>query len=553
MDVLRREKIMEKRTKVFILLGVVLAMLLSSLDQTIVSTAMPHIVRELGGLSHLSWVFTAYMLASTVTVPIYGKLSDIYSRKTMFILAIGIFLAGSILSGLSQNMTELILFRGIQGIGGGAMMVNAMAIIADVFPPAERAKYQGVLGGVFGLASIAGPLLGGWITDNASWRWAFYVNIPVGIVAVMVLMYAMPRIAHDLKNRSIDYIGAALLMLTLVPLLLGLTWGGDQFAWQSWQILTLFMTAAFALFGFIFVERKAKDPIITLSLFKNRAFVVSNLAIFLTAMGMFGAIVYIPIFAQGVVGTSATSSGFIMTPMMISLILASVVSGQIVARTERYKVLTAVGILIALAGMLLFSTIGVETTQLTLSLYMIVMGAGLGTTMPIFPLVVQSAFGVEKLGEVTASTQLFRNVGGTVGTAILGGIMNNELSARAEELAQEPFARAIQSLNVPGFAVNKEFMQALLSEEGRVAVLAHLPPNLLPLFENFVDSIKVAFSTSVDHLFIGSAVLMGCAFIAVLFLPVIKLRKSHRPALTEAGLELEVELGQSDKRHEPKL
>src|ERR1035437_11046385 len=263
---------MKKPNRTIILVGVITAMLLSALDQTIVSTAMPQIVTQLNGLSHLSWVFTAYMLASTVTVPIYGKLSDIFGRKWLFILGIAVFMIGSILSGLSQTMTQLILFRGLQGIGAGAMMVNSLAIIGDLYSPQERGKFQGLMGGVVGLATIVGPLVGGWLTDNWSWRWVFYVNIPVGIIAIAILIFAMPKIVRDVKSRAIDFAGALLLSAGLVPLLLAFTWAGSQYSWGSWEIISLLAVAAVALFSFGMVERRVGEPILALSLFQNKVF-----------------------------------------------------------------------------------------------------------------------------------------------------------------------------------------------------------------------------------------------------------------------------------------
>ncbi|HEU4634320.1 MAG TPA: MDR family MFS transporter, partial [Flavisolibacter sp.] len=393
---------MEQQTsKWMILSGVILAMLLSSLDQTIISTAMPTIVQELHGLEHMSWVFTAYMLGSTVTVPIYGKLSDILGRRNLYIIGIVIFLAGSVLCGLSQNMTQLILFRGLQGIGGGAMMVNSFAIIGDVFPPAERGKYQGMIGGVFGLSSVAGPLLGGWITDNTSWRWVFYVNIPLGIIAIAVLSAALPKILAHTRDRRIDWLGAFFIAATLVPLLLSLVWGGSVYRWTSWQIFMSLILAFVSLIAFIRIEKRVANPILSLDLFKNKVFLVSVCALFFISMGMFGAILYIPIFSQGVIGGSATHAGLVLTPMMLSLVTASTISGQIISRTGKYKALTIVGTAITVGALFYFSTINENTTNTSLIIRMIILGLGLGSTMPIFTLAVQSAFPKEQLGEVT--------------------------------------------------------------------------------------------------------------------------------------------------------
>lgn len=550
---------MKSSGKLAILSGVILAMLLSSLDQTIVATAMPTIVRELKGLEHFSWVFTAYMLGSTVTVPIYGKLSDMFGRRNLYLLAIVIFLGGSVLCGLSQNMTQLIFFRALQGIGGGAMMVNSFAIIGEVFPPAERGKYQGMIGGVFGLSSVAGPLLGGWITDHTSWRWVFYVNIPVGIIAMIVLSAALPKIAAHLRNKKIDWWGSLFITISLVPLLLSLVWGGSLYAWSSWQIISCLVTSIISLIIFIRVENRAINPILSPGLFRNRVFVVSVCTLFLTTMGMFGAIVFIPVFSQGVIGGSATHAGMVLTPLMLSLIAASTISGRIISKTGRYKFLAIAGIAIILVGLFYFSTINIHTRNGDLIVRMIILGIGLGTTMPIFTLAVQSAFPRERLGEVTAGTQLFRNIGGTVGSAVLGGIMNMRLSTEMDSMKNEPFLTEIQKFKPAGSpqALNGSFIQSVLNPESQQQIrgmLGKLPagdhPVVMNDFDHFINSSKLAFSRAVDDVFLVAGAVTLVAFFLVFFLPEIPLRASHKPALEEAGVELEDELGQSDEEYQ---
>jgi EmrB/QacA subfamily drug resistance transporter len=553
-----------KQSTPLILAGVMLSMILASLDQTIVATAMPRIVEEFQGLSHLSWVFTSYMLATAVTVPIYGKLTDIFGRRTLLLFAIVIFLVGSMLSGLSQNMTQLIFCRALQGIGSGAIMVNAFSVIGDLFPPAQRGKVQGLFGAVFGITAVAGPLLGGWLTDNFSWRWIFYVNVPVGLAALVVIFLGMaPKIAnpHEAKNRSIDYLGALLLAATLVPLLLALVWGGSQYPWGSVEVVSLLLVSVIALAGFIWREFKAKDPIVSMALFKNQVFTISIIATFLASLGMFGSILFIPVFAQGVAGFSATNSGLILMPMMLSIVAGSMFSGQVMSRTGNYKVLAIVGMGIATIGMLLFSQINETTTQFSLILRMITMGVGLGLTMPIFTLAVQNAFTHDKLGQVTAGIQLFRTVGATVGGAVLGGVMNAGLDSRLTNIQSDPFVVLSQQAN-PGVPVNidSNTIQTFLSSAGQAQIRAGIEQApaairdaLSTAFNNFLEILKTAFSGSIDEVFIIGAILMAVAFVAVFFLPQIALRKSHHPMPEELGVELETVLGQSDQRHEPEL
>lgn len=550
-------------SRAFILLGALLGTLLFSLDQLVVATAMPQIVRELNGLSQLSWVFTAYMLTSTVTIPIYGKLSDVFGRRGSYILGIAVFLVGSILSGISQNMTELILFRALQGIGGGAMMVTAVAIVGDIFSPAERAKWQGLNMGMYGIATIAGPVLGGWLTDNFSWRWVFYINIPIGILAIVIAAAYMPRIARRVQDRAVDLPGALLIATGLAPLLLALTWGGDKYPWASWQVVVLLFVAVSALFTLVLVEQKTHDPILSLSLFKNKTYTISIMATFLTHSGLYGALLYIPLFAQGVIGMSATNSGLILMPMMIGLISASVLSGLIVSGTGKYKVLTIIGMIVTVLGMALLVQIGVKTTNIALSWRMVILGIGMGVGMTIFITMVQSAFGQEKLGEVTAGYQLFRNIGGTVGTAILGGVLNSQLASQLASIQSDPFIAMLKQLD-PAAALTKigvNTIQGFLSKDGQAqirAMIAKAPQDmqsqLSTSFDHFLNTIKTAFSHSVDHVFIISTILMVAALVLVFFLPQIPLRRGKHSALEEAELESGTEIGtQTDSKDRPQL
>jgi EmrB/QacA subfamily drug resistance transporter len=491
------------RQKIPIMLAVMSGMLLAALDQTIVSTALPRIVSELHGLKDLSWVVTAYLLTSTISVPISGKLSDIYGRKKLFLLSIFIFVAGSALSGISQNMAELIGFRALQGIGAGMLMSNAFAVIGDLFTPAERGRWQGIIGGVFGLASVIGPLLGGYLTDHASWRWNFYINVPVGILAFFMISSLMPHIESDKKNQKIDYLGAGLLAGGLSSLLLGFVWGGNQYAWGSFEVVGILALSAVLLASFTWVEhRHAKDPILPLSLFKNQIFSLSMLIVFLIGIAMFGAILYIPLFAQDVLGRSATNSGVILTPMVLSLVIVSVFAGQLVSRTGRYKIPAIAGMALVTIGLLWLGSVNTATTGAQLTERMILVGAGLGFGMPIFNLIVQNAFPHSLLGIATASTQLFRSIGATIGVAIMGSLLNNHLA---------------HQLSGSGLHVSASQLQTLNS--------SNTPPAL-----------RAALSSSISHVFLIGGLIVSLAFFATFFLKEIPLKTSHDyPTASEGG------------------
>jgi len=515
---------------ILVVAGVMLGMLLSSLDQTVVGTAMPRIVADLNGLQHYAWVFTAYMLASTVTVPIYGKLSDIYGRRIFFLAGMVLFLVGSALSGMSHSMTQLILFRGLQGLGAGGMMPIAMAIIGDVFPPAERGKWQGLMMAVFGLSTIVGPTTGGWLTDNWGWRWVFYVNMPVGALAILTAGIALPR-AGRRREHTIDYLGAAALVAGAVPLLLAFSWGGTTYPWGSWQVVSLFVFSVIALIATFFIERRAAEPIISPELFKNRVFSVSTVATFLVSAGMFGAIMYIPLFIQGVLGESATNSGAVLTPMMLGFIVSSVIGGQLMSRTGRYKVMALLGFVVAAIGMFLLSQMTVGATSGLVVRNMVITGLGIGVMMSLFTIVVQNSFPFQRMGEVTANLQFFRSIGGTIGVAVLGTVMTNRFnSAFVTNLPA-----AIKQVVPAGQLAQLQNPQILLAPgitDQIQQVFASTGPQGQQLFQQFMLALRQSLTTAITSLFLISTVAMVLAFLVTLFLEEIPLRKSfHESAV----------------------
>lgn len=409
--------------RTILLIGLIIAMFFSALDGTIVGTAMPKIVGDLGGLSMMTWLTTAYLLTSTTIVPIAGKLSDLLGRRVVYVAGLIIFMGASALCGMAHNMTELIIYRGIQGIGGGIMMPMAMIVIGDTFTGEQRAKFQGIFGGIYGLASVIGPQIGGWIVDSLNWKWVFYINLPVGILATIFIALGLQKHKHT-GPIHFDIAGMFTMMVGTVSLLLALSLGGKDYDWNSWQIIGLFTLAAIGLVSFVIVERKAKEPILPLHLFRNRTFVFLNLIGFFMTIGMFGAVTFVPFFMQGIIGVSATQSGTIMTPMMISMIITSIIGGQLVYKMG-IKLQIMIGMFIMAGGLFLLTTLDMDTSKLFATSYMVVIGLGLGFVMPTITLALQESFSKQELGVVTSSSQFFRSIGGTFGITVLGAVMNS--------------------------------------------------------------------------------------------------------------------------------
>jgi EmrB/QacA subfamily drug resistance transporter len=410
--------------------GLMVALLLAALDQTIVATALPRVVSELGGISQYSWVFTAYMLGSTVTVPLYGKLGDAHGRKPLFIVAITIFLVGSALCGLAQNMVQLVIFRAIQGVGAGGLFPLTLAMVGMIVPPRDRGRYQGLIGSVFAAASIIGPLVGGFIVDNTSWRWIFFVNLPVGIVALAVILVTMPKRPYR-QEHSIDWLGAGILAVGTSALLLGLVWGGREYPWGSGEVIGALSASVVALSIFGLIERRVPEPILPFALLRNQTVASSVGCMALVGMAMFGTISFVPLFVQGVIGTSATSSGVVLTPLMLGAVITSAVSGQIVSRTGRYRPNTLIGPVVLGIGELLLWRMDVHSTNAEAARNMLIAGIGLGMMMQIFVLSIQNSVTRRVMGSATALSQFSRSIGATLGVALMGVIVNQRLPAGA--------------------------------------------------------------------------------------------------------------------------
>lgn len=513
-----------RRETVLAVAGLMLALFLVALDQTVVGTALPKIIADLNGFEHYAWVTTAYLLASTSMIPVIGKLGDIYGRKWFIIAGVALFLAASALCGAAWGMTELILFRGLQGLGAGMIFSNIFTSVADIFPdPARRAKYQGVFFSVFALTSVIGPTMGGWITDNLSWRWVFYINLPLGVFS----LFALPIVLHQGARRfgvKIDYLGAATITASVVSLLLSLSWVGEGYDWDATRVIIGFVVAGILLAAFIPMEFRATEPVIPLSLFKSRVFSSAALLMFMVGIGMFGVILYTPLFVQGVLGKTATGSGTVLTPLVLTMTAMGVVCGQIIARVKRIKPFMILGAIVMMIGIYLLTTLDVDSTQRTVALYLMVTGLGLGPLMPSATLAVQSTVEKRLLGVATSATQFIRSVGSTVGTAVIGSLVTKGYADYLKDNApsQAP-GRLINALKDPN---------ALVSDQARNALdrVASAFPGGEQLVNQILQVAREGLSSSIHDGFVFTLVAVIGAFIAALLMKNIHLGEQRREA-----------------------
>ncbi|MYL34510.1 DHA2 family efflux MFS transporter permease subunit [Pontibacillus yanchengensis] len=513
---------LEHRQKVTIMIAIMAAMLFAALNQTIVGTALPVIVADIGGVDYFSWVFTIYMLTTSLTAILVGKLSDTYGRKPFILVGIGVFIVGALLCGTSVNIYQLIIYRGIQGFGGGMIMSTAFTAIGDLFPPRERGRWQGLMASVFGLSSVFGPTLGGYIVDTFKWNWVFWVFLPFGIVAFIMIYKMFPNIKSDEKT-TVDYLGAIILASTITPLLLAFSWAGETYAWDSAVIIGLFSWSVVALSVFVYVEQRAKNPVIPLHLFKNSIFTISNVSGLLMGMGMFGAIMYMPFFIQGVMGISATKSGFVMMSMMLSMVITSTVGGQLITKTGRYKVFAIAGLLIMGIGMFSMSQMNVDTTLIGAVRNLMIVGLGLGLSFPVLTLTVQNAVDYKYLGVATSASQFFRQAGGTIGVSIMGAIMNrimtNEMQSLSISSGQTSQLDTVKAIEDP---------QVLMDPDKINQIKETVPNEMLPVFNQVIDKVQIVLSTALGGSFLFGTFVLGVALVLILFLKEIPLRMTNK-------------------------
>ena len=514
---------LDTRTKVLVIAGTLLGLFTAAMDQTVVATSIPKIVADLGGFGLFSWVGTGFLLASTTTVPIVGRLSDMYGRKPFFMLGIVLLLLGSALAGSSQSIEQLIAFRVIQGFGAGMIMAIAFTIVGDVFPPAERGRWMGLMAGVFAAASVLGPLIGGTLTDHADWRWVFYINLPMGGVALALLAYGMPRL-RPATTPKMDYRGIVLLCATTVPMLLAFSWAGNRFDWVSPQIIGLLAWSVAALALLVYTELRTEEPLLPMQLLKNRVFTVSGIVALLTGFAMMGSLFYIPLFVQGVLGASATNSGLVTMPMMIAMALAAGIAGQVMSRVGKYRVIGVFGLIVMVIGMAILSMVDASSSRSDVTLAMIIFGIGLGTSIPLYTLAVQNSVPYRVMGVSTSTMQFLRSVGGTMGVAIMFSVIQVQYHDGVEENVpavvreQEQLSQALED---PQFLLNPQALEQVESSFAEFGVVGEA------LFVETIDVVRESLAAGVSQSFFIAIWVLCLAVVAGAFLKDEPLRKTH--------------------------
>ncbi|MBI5552796.1 MAG: MFS transporter [Desulfobacterales bacterium] len=518
------------------LTGVLLAMFLASLDQTIIGTAMPRIIADLGGFSHYTWVASAYIIASAIIMPITGRLTDMYGRKTFYVVGLLIFLFSSVACGLSRTMTQLIISRAAKGLGAGMMMATGFAVIGDLFAPAERGRYVGLGSGIFALSSVIGPTLGGFITDTFSWHWVFFINIPFCLAMIVLFLLYFPQLRPAVRRHRIDVAGILALVLIIAPAMLALSWGGGEQGWRATHLRWLFGLSLLMFLVFLLIESHSAEPIIPLAIFREPIVAVSLTVTLLTGFGLFGSVVFIPLFFQGVLGASATVSGNFLTPMMLGVVLGSIVSGQLLSRAGgHYKIQGIVGLAILALGMLLLGRMGVATTSGQAIFFISVAGIGLGVTMPLYTIAVQNAVPYELLGVATSVTAFFRSLGGAFGLAILGAVMHKRFAADLIAHLPDGLREAVAMPHLLSMVNNP---QALVHPEKKSllkAALAQVGPQGAELFESLLQAMRQALQAALSQVFFVALLVIVVAFVVNLFLKEIPLRRQHKTMESKTG------------------
>ncbi|GAA0392076.1 MDR family MFS transporter [Paenibacillus motobuensis] len=514
------------KRKITIMIAVMAAMFFAAINQTITSTAMPRIIAILDGMDYYTWTINIYLLTSTIATILVGKLSDMYGRKPFILIGILLFMIGAFLTGTSHDVFQFITYRGIQGVGAGIIQSTAFTAVGDLFAPRERGKWMGLMTAVFGFSSVLGPTLGGYLVDHIDWHWLFWIFLPLGVVAFIMIMVLFPKVERK-PGQHIDYMGSLFLTIAIVPLLLAFSWAGTEYAWGSVQILGLLAVTVVAALIFIFIESKVKEPVLPLHLFKNSVVTVSNLIGFIMNFGLMGAMIYISFFVQGVLGISPTYAGYVTIPMSLSMVITSAVTGQLIAKTGKYKRFALIGIpvmIIGMTGMIFMHHIAftIATT--------IIFGIGLGLGMPVFSLATQNAVSHKELGVVTASTQLFRNLGGTIGIAVMGTVMSNSLTKNLKgaftSSSAPDFSKVDPQLaqQLQGFANPTTLMNKPLIEK----TMASLPTDVQPLFTQMIDTIRDALSSTLSTVFFTGALVLCAALLLAFFLKELPLRTSNQ-------------------------